>query len=57
MKKKEIKEKFFQHLVKNAYYLVSHVEGAKVIDSYLRNLAKPSELTAIKQVFDQVIEK
>lgn len=32
MKNKETKEQFFQKLHKNAFYLVSHVEGAKVID-------------------------
>lgn len=57
MKKKDIKERFYQHLQKNAYYLVSHVEGAKVIDQYLRNLAKPSEITGFKSVFDEVLNK
>ncbi|KRX00085.1 Armadillo-type fold [Pseudocohnilembus persalinus] len=57
MKSKEVKEQFFQKLHKNAFYLVSHVEGAKVIDQYLRNLAKSSELTAMKKVFEDVVLK
>lgn len=57
MKDKEIKKQLFDKLFKDVYYLVSHVEGAKVIDQYMRNLAKPAELTQIKKVFDDVVAR
>lgn len=41
MKSKNIKERFFDVLLKNAFYLVTHVEGAKVLDKFVVNIASP----------------
>lgn len=38
---KSQKEKFFSFLLKNCFNLVSHVEGAKVLDGFVREIATP----------------
>lgn len=43
MKSKTSKQRFFEVLLKNAFYLVTHVEGAKVLDKFVVNIATPHQ--------------
>jgi len=41
MKNKSTKDRLFEVLLKNAFYLVTHVEGAKVLDKFVVAFATP----------------
>lgn len=53
---KKYKFQFFDILLKNLYYLVSHVEGAKVVDRFARDLATPQQFSNFKKVFSSKLE-
>lgn len=42
LKNKETKDRFFEIIKKNAFFLVTHVEGAKVLDKFVINNATPA---------------
>lgn len=56
MKSKTSKQRFFEVLLKNAFYLVTHVEGAKVLDRFVVNIATPHQFNQLKKLFTTKLE-
>jgi hypothetical protein len=42
IQKKDLKQTLFEFLLKNAFYLVTHVEGSKILDKFVNNVASSS---------------
>jgi len=45
------KEKIFKVLSKNAYFLVAHSDGSKVLDKFVLHAATPNHITKLKALF------
>ncbi|KAL4445060.1 hypothetical protein ABPG74_018788 [Tetrahymena malaccensis] len=56
LKNKTTKDKLFEVIKKNAFYLVTHVEGAKVLDKFVINNATPAQFNTLKKLFSNKLE-